>query len=188
MKAGISPQELSQRVLNTNTAREDLLVYPNHIHFKHNEEQNRIAFEVDEAGEYGTTDLFNRQFTQHVGLPAVYAARLEKEDKHLLAYSANRLIRNTKERRMVRTLKNGKSVARAFLSDRYRPLDNEEVLREVLPMLAEVPGLEIVSCELTENRMYIKAVTPRIAGEVKVGQTVQAGVILSNSEVGAGAL
>jgi hypothetical protein len=34
----------------------------------------------------------------------------------------------------------------------------------------------------------VKAVTERIRGEVKVGDTIQAGIVISNSEIGAGAL
>lgn len=188
MKAGISPQELAQRVSNVVSSRRDLIVAPKHLSFVHDEAADRISFQIESEGEYEPTNLFTRQLTQAIKLPATYAERLEREDKHLLAYSANRLLQRDEKRRMVRTLQNGSNVARAYLSDRYRPLDNEQVLQEVLPMLANIPGLEIVDCELTEHRMYIKAITPRIQGDVKVGQTVQAGVVLSNSEVGAGAL
>jgi hypothetical protein len=40
--------------------------------------------------------------------------------------------------------------------------------------------------EITETNLYIKAVAPRITGEIKVGDFVQAGVIITNSEVGKG--
>ncbi|HXP76569.1 MAG TPA: hypothetical protein VN823_20695, partial [Stellaceae bacterium] len=52
-------------------------------------------------------------------------------------------------------------------------------------------GLRIVSCEVTENRLYIKAVTDRVQREVKsrrVGDVVEAGVMISNSEVGLGSV
>ena len=86
---------------------------------------------------------------------------------------------------MVRTL--GNDTARAFLSDKYRPLDNWDLAQAVLPQLIE-SGAEIVSCEITENKMYIKAVSYRITAEVGVGDVVAGGVIVSNSEVGQGAL
>ena len=53
------------------------------------------------------------------------------------------------------------------------------------------PGVEILSSSITETRMYIKAVFTKIQGEIKgkqVGDLVQAGVAISNSEVGLGAL
>jgi hypothetical protein len=36
--------------------------------------------------------------------------------------------------------------------------------------------------------MYLKLTTPRLQGEVKVGDLVQSGIVISNSEVGAGCL
>jgi hypothetical protein len=77
---------------------------------------------------------------------------------------------------------------RAFLSDSYRPLDNIGVAEAVLPVLGSMPGLKIVSCEVTERRLYIKAINERVQGEVRKGDVVQAGVYISNSEVGCGAL
>jgi hypothetical protein len=42
----------------------------------------------------------------------------------------------------------------------------------------------VVSAEITEHRFYLKAVTDRVAGEVKPGDVVQAGLVISNSEIG----
>jgi len=48
--------------------------------------------------------------------------------------------------------------------------------------------VQIVSSEVTDRRLYIHFVVPTIQGEVKVGDVVQAGGILSNSEVGLGSV
>src|SRR5690606_20428094 len=87
-------------------------------------------------------------------------------------------------RYLLRTLGND---LRAVLSDRYRPLDNDALVAAVLPLLAE-RGFEIESAEVTDSRLYLKAVTPRIESEVKPGDVVRMGVTISNSEIGAGAL
>lgn len=47
--------------------------------------------------------------------------------------------------------------------------------------------MEVMSCEVTENRMYIKIVNHRLEMAC-VGDIVQAGVVISNSEVGLGAV
>jgi len=51
--------------------------------------------------------------------------------------------------------------------------------------------VKVVSCEITERRLYIQAVSPsleaKINGSRRVGDIVQGGVIISNSEVGCGA-
>ena len=49
-------------------------------------------------------------------------------------------------------------------------------------------GVKIESCEITENRMYLKAVNKRLEAEVVPGDIVQAGILISNSEVGLGSV
>jgi hypothetical protein len=90
---------------------------------------------------------------------------------------------NDDRRRMVRTL-DGK--ARAYLSDGYRPLDNYDLCEAVLPAVLDL-GLTVKSCEVTERRLYIQVVSEKLTGEVKVGDIVQGGFVISNSEIGAGA-
>jgi hypothetical protein len=53
--------------------------------------------------------------------------------------------------------------------------------------MAKGTDLTIESCEVTEQRMYIKAVNKRLTVNVKKGQPVQSGIVISNSEVGCGA-
>ena len=57
-----------------------------------------------------------------------------------------------------------------------------------LPILGGVPDIRFESCQITESRMYIKAVNPRLQAEVSPGDIVQAGIIISNSEVGLGSV
>jgi hypothetical protein len=53
-------------------------------------------------------------------------------------------------------------------------------------VLADLPGVTIPTCEVTDRRLYIHFVVPTIEGEVKKGDVVQAGGIIQNSEVGCG--
>jgi hypothetical protein len=64
-------------------------------------------------------------------------------------------------------------------------LDNHDLLEAVLPALSDLK-LEVKSCEVTEKRLYLKAVFAKVELDVKPGDTVQAGIVVSNSEVGAG--
>jgi len=87
---------------------------------------------------------------------------------------------------MVRTLDGG---ARAFLSDRFQPFDNDLIASAALETLQEVaPGMVIRSADLTPTKLYIKASFPTVQREVKKGDVVESGVLISNSEVGAGAV
>jgi hypothetical protein len=85
---------------------------------------------------------------------------------------------------LIRTLDGS---VRAVLSDSYRPLDNFDLAEAVLPTLLGVEA-EVISCEVTESRFYLKAVTRRVEGEVKPGDIIRAGLVVSNSEVGHGSL
>ncbi len=138
-------------------------------------------------GEYVVNELTHKQVGQHLGIPAAYYSKLRAEFPALLDNNVNTLLTASpdSERRMVRTID---GTARAFLSDRYRRLDNLDLLEAILPTLMETPGLEIASCEVTEQKLYLKVTTSRIQAEVKQGDVVQAGLLLSNSEVGLGAV
>ena len=86
---------------------------------------------------------------------------------------------------MLRTLD---GTARAFLSNRYRRIDNLEVAEAVLPVIGEMQDARFESCQITDSRMYIKVVNTRLEAEVVPGDIVQAGIIISNSETGLGAV
>lgn len=143
-------------------------------------------------------DLAHGQLAEYAGIPMAYYRRMLAEDPNLLASNINRWLKDkatANERRMVRTL-DGK--VRAVLSDGYRPLENEDLAEAVLPVLLE-QELIIVSCEITERRLYIKAIDKRIEKDVPTGRkmgdgthvffdTCSPAITISNSEVGHGAL
>jgi hypothetical protein len=146
---------------------------------------NGIELSVGDQGEFGIRPIAHRQMGSRLDIPLDYYDRLLRSHPTLLDQNVNVLLRAHPAPWMVRTM-DGQT--RALLSNRYRRLDNDELAEAVLPILSEIPDVQFPSCEITESKMYIKAVAPRIQGEVKKGEIVQAGVIISNSEVGAGAL
>lgn len=133
----------------------------------------------------GINDITHRQIGQHLNIPAKYYDKMRSEYPELLAANVNAWFTKTPSRRMLRTL-DGR--ARAFLSDRYRRIDNYDIARTVLPIIGEMKDATVESCELTESRMYLKVVNPRITAEVKKGDIVQAGIVITNSETGQGAV
>jgi hypothetical protein len=110
---------------------------------------------------------------------------MRSEAPGLLSINVNEWFRREPERRMIRTLDGN---ARAMLTDRYQRIDNEHIAEVVLPVLAETPGIRIASAEITERKLYIKAVNERVRQDVKVGDPVEAGVLITNSEIGFGAV
>src|SRR5207237_10392183 len=105
------------------------------------------TLEVADHGRYALTPVSHRQVGSHLGVPADFYDRLRVgavdlrdpyDPSHsLFETTVNALLqaRPADERRLVRTLD---SNARAFVSDRYRPLDHAEILEPVLPGLGEV--------------------------------------------------
>ena len=117
-------------------------------------------------------------------IPKKYYDRMPND---LRAMNVNHWMRNEPKTRMIRTLD---GYARAVVSSKYRPLDNFDLATAILPVLQEQTNMRVISCELTETKMYIKALFPEIEGDLdpKVGDIVKSGVVIQNSEVGAGAL
>lgn len=142
-----------------------------------------IAMEGE--GSFPLTQRANRQLTEWAGIPAKYADKMMLEAPELWQRNVNHWLANSGDARMLRTLD---GVGRAVLSDKYRRLDNNEVAAAALPIFLESKDMELVSCDVTADKLYIKALFPKVEAEVSVGDVVQAGVVVTNSEVGAGAL
>jgi hypothetical protein len=148
------------------------------------------------TSNYPINDIAHGQVAEYAGIPAAYYKRMLAEDPSLLAKNINRWLQDKpKDRRMIRTLD---GTARAFLSDSYRPLENEDLANAVLPVLLDM-DLLILSCEITERRLYIKAVDRSIERDVPTGKhmgdgghtifdTICPAITIGNSEVGYGSL
>ena len=142
------------------------------------------------------TKVAHEQFATHLEIPKKYYDRMLAEYPDLLATNINTwLKKNPKNRRMIRTLD---GQVDAFLSDKYRLMDYPELVKAALPVLSK-QNVQIVSSEITERRLYIKAILPTLCDTIPSGlvlgeghnrleSTVIASVTLSDSEVGAGGL
>ncbi len=139
----------------------------------------------DGPAQFGITDLAKRQLAEKLGIPYTYFERMRERQPELLDRNVNTWLHSETDRRLVRTLDGN---VRAVLSDRYRRLDNYDLAEHVLPILQRLPGGHLVSAELTETRMYLKWVASEIREEIQPGDIVEAGVAVTNSEVGLGSL
>lgn len=148
-----------------------------------------ISFSEDSTHDYTLNKWSGTQVAAFTDIPNQYFSRLSDESPKLLAKNINHGLQKAakdddSKNRLVRTIDNR---VRGFLSNRYRPLDSHDLMEAVMPMLVE-HEFQVVSCELTEKRLYLKTATQRIQGDVKVGDTVSYGVMISTSDVGAGSL
>lgn len=144
----------------------------------------RMSIAGAAGGEVGITDIAHGHLSEQAKIDRGYYRDLQASDPELLSINLNRrLSRQPSVRRMVRMMDGN---ARAVLSPSYRPLDNFDLLKAVLPVLRDRGNLEYVSGEVTERRMYLKLIAKDLTGEVKAGDVIRSGLLLSNSEVGAG--
>ena len=190
MKAGRPLAQVLQELQRQNEAKRDFVAPSKAFGL---EEDGHSFFIMDsrrnEKNVFGTTSLFHRQVAAAPSIPQKYYDLMAERKPALLAENVNTWFADKENSYMIRTMDYGEGqVARALLSDRYRRIDNLEIAQAVLPFLAGRDEIEIVSSEVTQDKLYIQFVNKRVEGEVKPGDIIQAGGIISNSEVGLGAV
>jgi hypothetical protein len=186
MKQGRTLQELAVELDRQKQAIRDFRV-PARL-LKLGDTGNPTGLAVSGIATFGTNKLFLNQLTGWAGIPQKYVDKMLAEDPALLAVNVNCWLDHNdhQENRLVRTLD---GTARAFLSHRYRTLDNVDVIGAVLPVFQE-RGITTVSAEVTDAHLYVKGLNDRRTVELGAqrGDKVQFGVVISNSEVGLGAV
>ena len=189
MKQGRSLPEVLTELQRQSAAKQDYISPAQAFHLADDGSTFEMTHLNTGAQEvFGTTDLFHRQIGSALNIPAKYYDLMRKEKPELLAENVNAWFGSREQSYMVRSMDFGNGrVARALLSDRYRRIDNLEVASAVLPLFAGKEEMEVVSCNVGE-RLFIKIVNHKLEMEVVAGDYVQAGVVISNSEVGLGAV
>lgn len=193
MKAGLSLTELAAEIERRENSKRDFLASTNAMDVT--VENNRVALVLPETGAFNLNSVAEDQVAEHTGIPAKYFDRMRDEAPELLANNIKTWFDRYPTPRMVRTLDGS---TRAFLSNGYRPLENYDLCEAILPVLLDMK-LHIMSCEVTERRLYIKAVDEQILKDVPKGRklgdgshvfydTLSPAIIVSNSEVGLGML
>ena len=142
---------------------------------------------LEGQGMFGINDHAHGQIATTHNIPKAYYDRMG-EIPGLRTQNVNSWMKaSPASKRFVRILD---GEARAFLSDRFRPIDNYELLNtSIIPALDPLSdSLQVLSTSLSPRKMYMQIVFPTLQAEVKAGDIVQYGITISNSEVGAGAV
>jgi pyrroloquinoline quinone (PQQ) biosynthesis protein C len=188
MIAGTEINTLVKNILNEKASKRDYIAETSTLKLT---DGGRLVVPLrGRTMELETTDLCLRQIGDRVGIPSKYVERMRVAAPELLARNVNHWFAAQPEKRMVRALTTSltEGKARAFLSERFRPLDNVDIAAHVLPRLSDAQ-CEVKSAQVTDTRLYIQAVLPKMQATIaKVGDVVQSGVVISNSEVGCGSL
>ena len=196
-KTGRNLQELAAEIERRADAKRDFVAPTSRMEMTVVDNEARLALATtNEVQAFGLNDLAHAHVADFANIPLAYYRRMQTEDPALLAKNVNRWFSGMADkRRMVRTL-DGK--VRAMLSDGYRALENEDLAEAILPVLMDM-DLLIISCEITDRRLYLKAVDRSIERDIPTGKhmgdgghtcfdTCSPAITISNSEVGGGAL
>ena len=157
---------------------------------------NEIKLAVKGRDLVPINKVAHRQFQSYAKIPADYYDRMLAEQPELLTKNLNTWLHANRENRLVRQLF---GVTRAFLSDKYRPLENEDLAAAVIRPLLDADA-DVMSAQVTDTKLYIKAVDRKVTRELakiggkfgdgghKIVRVASPAITISNSEVGQGAV
>ena len=188
MKTGLTIQQMAQELLRQSKAKQDYLVNTGSLSLSVTTDAPQLRVTENGLDKITPLDIrqtAHRQLGTYLGIPQKYYELMRTDAPELLAYNANYWFSQKNELRTLRTMD---GCARAFLSNRYRRIDNLDIAEIVLPVIQLMEDAYFESCQITDSRMYIKVVNKRLEAEVVPGDIVQSGVIISNSEVGLGSV
>jgi hypothetical protein len=179
MRTGKSLTQLAQELTRINETKRDFITPIAKVQMNR---QGNIIFGNE---EFGMTTWADQQTAAYLDIPKSYYDRLRTENVQLLSQNVNHgFSKNPQDKRMLRVL-DGR--VRAMLSNRYRRMDSYDLMQTVLPIMLETE-MSVISSDITERRLYVRALMPKLQTDIKVGDPVQYGLQISSSDVGAGSL
>ena len=195
-KLGLNINELAKKITDQAEKKVDMVVDSRSMQLLPVEQDDvttnaPVLMSIDDSKQMEITSTAHRQLATRLQIPYAYYERVMNNNPVLLAENVNNWLGQTQNKRMIRTYQSDGSTVwdlmRADLSNKYLTFDNEDVAEAVLPVMFD-EQLEIISSNVTEKKLYIKAVTDKLTGEIEKGDVVRGGVIVSNSEVGYGSV
>ena len=192
MKTGKTITELATEIQRQAKSKKDFVASTESLAFV--PETTDVTLRLGNTARIPVGDIAHDQIAEYTKVPKPYYDRMRREAPGLLSDNINHWFQKTPAKRLVRTLD---TRARAFLSDKFpTDLDNIDFAEAFLPVLAK-RKLNVMSCDITEKKLYIKAVDEQLYRDVPVGykmgdgshrifDTCAPALILGNSEVGFG--
>lgn len=162
----------------------------------HERQRNGLGLAFIKDGEkilLQPTSWAHGQISDFAKVPRQYYNRLDLENPDLLALNVNHgfnlqaAAADKNSRLSGRLIRTHGNQLRALVSSKFRRLDNFDLVEAIFPVLIEL-GFEVESSELTDRRMYLKMVSKKVQAEVKPGDVIQYGLVISNSDVGSGSV
>lgn len=141
------------------------------------------------------SDLAAQQLCSRLGIPYAYFRKCQQAAPQLATANINYWSSKIDEDRSnpeagkastLRTVRFGdqdQRIVRAFMSDRYTPLDDADLLPMVADVLADTE-CEVRTLSLADEYSHLRITFPKLSTEARKGDVVQTGLNISNSEVG----
>jgi hypothetical protein len=112
------------------------------------------------SGLYRPTDVCEQGIADKLGIPATYLRKMRESHPRLFDSNVNGWLDRDDRSFLVRCLRDqdgGTGVARAWLSDSYKVIDNLDVLTAAMDGIRTTGyPVTIDTCDLTERRMYVR--------------------------------
>ena len=168
MKQGLkSIESLYGELMRQREMRKDLIADTRSL--TANTEKGKTIITVNTGTDlldYQVTEIAHRQIAERLNIPFKYYERMRTDFPMLLDANINGWLKLKSEKRMLRTLDGN---LRAFLSNRYRRLDNLELVDHILPVIAQMKNCTIASCDITETHLYLKVINKSMKAEIAKG-------------------
>ena len=134
MKQGKTLEALGRELQRQREARQDFIADTRSLEMTTKEGGSRVRLYLgDNPQDFAVGEVAHQQISARLGIPLKYYQRMQTEAPALLDENVNNWLQQAPERRMLRAMDGN---VRAFLSDRYRRLDNL-ILEAVLEAMAE---------------------------------------------------
>jgi hypothetical protein len=201
MKAGMSLEALLTEVQRQNSVKRDFTTSTeNNVRMVEADDlQSGVAVVMlkDGAAElerFAVSDHAHKQIAARLNIPSRYYLRLLDDHRDLVVHQVNALFEREPASRLFRTLD---GTLRAFLSDRYLRLDNNDVLEQTLPAIVKGElETQLLSTNVGENKMHMKVLftgdelAHEVTSRTRDGspRIIRPGFRMSNSETGSGTL
>lgn len=126
---------------------------------------------TDPNGVYRPTVVADEGIADRLGIPLRYLRRMRAEDPELYDANVNSWLLRDNGSCLLRLLRGDEAtetrgVLRAVLSDRFRAIDNLDVLLATLQGMRDA-GVELgpgdIHADLTDRRMYVRVVCPQVS-------------------------
>jgi hypothetical protein len=145
--------------------------------------------------KFGINKVGHAQLAEVTRIPKPYYDKMLAEEPRLLADNVNTWFTKNATKQLFRT-QDGK--LRALRSDKFRTdMEYEDMAASLLPVLLDI-DVEVMSCQVTDTRMYIKCVDKKVTRELaaiggkfgdgkhNIVRCLSPAITISDSEVGYG--